>query len=200
MTMKTVFLDRDGTINVEKNYLYRKDEFEFIENAPQAIALLKRCGYRVIVVSNQAGVARGYYQESDVCVLHSYINDQLKEYDTCIDAFYFCPHHPDAGVGKYRVVCSCRKPGIGMFEQACKDFCVDRENSWMIGDNRGDIEAGKRFGLKTIMVRTGYGAVLEQQGYNEFDYIADDLYLAAKFITQTDGVLDIDERKEKWIK
>lgn len=187
---KTVFLDRDGTINVEKNYLYRKEEFEFIEKAPQAIALLKNSGYRVIVVSNQAGVARGYYQEADVRMLHSYINDQLKRFGTSIDAFYFCPHHPDAGIGKYKKICNCRKPQVGMLEQACREFHVDRRNSWMIGDNRGDIEAGKRFGLNTIMVRTGYGSTLEKQGYNEYDHIADNLYLAANLVTQTDNVLE----------
>ena len=110
MEKKTVFLDRDGTINVEKNYLYRPEEFEFIPKAPEAIAMLNQAGYQVIVISNQAGVARGYYTENDVETLHNYVNEQLKKWNAHIDAFYYCPHHPDAGIGKYKVKCHCRKP------------------------------------------------------------------------------------------
>lgn len=182
MKQKTVFLDRDGTINVEKNYLYKPEDFQFIENAPEAIVLLKKHGYRVIVVTNQAGVARGYYTEADVKRLHAYINEQLQKWNTQIDAFYYCPHHPTAGIGKYKRDCNCRKPKTGMFEQACRDFEVDRENSWMIGDNKGDIEAGRNFGLRTILVRTGYGEELEKEGFKRSHDIADDIYGAADIL------------------
>lgn len=175
---RTVFLDRDGTINIEKNYLYKTEDFSFIPYAPEAISLLNQNGYRVIVVSNQAGVARGIYSEQDVEKLHRYIADELKKWDARIDKFYYCPHHPTAGIGKYRVACHCRKPGTGLFEQACRDYLVNINGSWMIGDNCSDMEAGKNFHLKTILVRTGYGQNLEQEGYDEFDYIADDLYTA----------------------
>lgn len=182
ISKKTVFLDRDGTINVEKNYLYRLEDFEFIPKAPEAIAMLNKCGYQVIVVSNQAGVARGYYTEDDVKKLHKYINLRLKEYNAHIDAFYYCPHHPEAGIGKYKKNCHCRKPETGLFEMACNDFPIDVENSWMIGDNISDIKAGIRFNLKTILVRTGYGLNLEKQGFAMYQYIADDLYDAASNI------------------
>ena len=125
ISKKTVFLDRDGTINVEKNYLYRLEDFEFIPKAPEAIAMLNKCGYQVIVVSNQAGVARGYYTEDDVKKLHKYINLRLKEYNAHIDAFYYCPHHPDKGfegeIKELKIDCDCRKPKIGMLEKAKKD-------------------------------------------------------------------------------
>lgn len=179
---KTVFLDRDGTINVEKNYLYRPEEFEFIPKVPEAIARLNNAGYQVIVVSNQAGVARGYYAEDDVIKLHQYVNEQLSKYKAHIDGFYYCPHHPDAGIGKYKMKCHCRKPGTGLFEKACEDFDVDIEDSWMIGDNVGDIKAGNNFHLKTILVRTGYGSQLEKEGFHLFQYIADDLYDAVNNI------------------
>lgn len=179
---KTVFLDRDGTINVEKNYLYRPEEFEFIPKVPEAIARLNNAGYQVIVVSNQAGVARGYYTEDDVIKLHQYVNEQLSKYQAHIDGFYYCPHHPDAGIGKYKMKCHCRKPGTGLFEKACEDFDVDIEDSWMIGDNVGDIKAGNNFHLKTILVRTGYGSQLEKEGFHLFQYIADDLYDAVNNI------------------
>lgn len=179
---KTVFLDRDGTINVEKNYLYRPEEFEFIPKVPEAIARLNNVGYQVIVVSNQAGVARGYYTEDDVIKLHQYVNGQLSKYKAHIDGFYYCPHHPDAGIGKYKMKCHCRKPETGLFEKACEDFDVDIEDSWMIGDNVGDIKAGNNFHLKTILVRTGYGNQLEKEGFHLFQYIADDLYDAVNNI------------------
>lgn len=192
MKKKTVFLDRDGTINIEKNYLYKPEEFEFIKNAPEAIKLLKDHGYQVIVVTNQAGVARGYYTEEDVKHLHTYINEQLRKWDTSIDAFYYCPHHPTAGIGKYRVECNCRKPKTGMFEQACRDFEVDKEHSWMIGDNKGDIEAGKNFGLKTILVRTGYGEKVETEGIKEA-IVVEDIYTAIQMIVKQNlegGLMD----------
>ena len=179
---KTVFLDRDGTINVEKNYLYRPEEFEFIPKVPEAIARLNNAGYQVIVVSNQAGVARGYYSEDDVIKLHQYVNEQLSKYKAHIDGFYYCPHHPDAGIGKYKMKCHCRKPETGLFEKACEDFDVNIEDSWMIGDNIGDIKAGNNFHVKTILVRTGYGSQLEKEGFHLFQYIADDLYDAVNNI------------------
>lgn len=182
MKKKTVFLDRDGTINIEKNYLYKREDFSFIQGAPEAVALLKNSGYRVIVVSNQAGVARGYYTEDDVKVLHEFVNEELKKWNTGIDAFYYCPHHPTAGKGKYKRECECRKPRTGLLERAVADFPTDMDLSWMIGDNKSDIEAGAAFGVRTILVRTGYGKQLELENYVGYDYIADDLYHAVKIV------------------
>ncbi len=187
---RAVFLDRDGTINVEKNYLYRKEDFQFIPGVPEAISLLKDNGYLVIVVTNQAGVARGMYAEQQVEALHGYINSELRMWNTSIDGFYYCPHHPTAGIGRYRVKCSCRKPAVGLFEQSCADYNIEKDGSWMIGDNQSDIKAGKNFGLKTVLVRTGYGRGLEQDGYHEFDYIADDLYAAVTEIILRNGESD----------
>ena len=182
MTRKAVFLDRDGTINVEKNYLYRPEDLEFIDQTPEAIALLNEHRYLVIVVTNQAGIARGYYREDDVHRLHDYMNEQLIILHAHIDAFYYCPHHPEAGNGKYRVKCHCRKPDTGMLEQACKEYHIDVNSSWMVGDNCGDITAGNRFGLKTVLVKTGYGSALLKEGYNCSNYIADNLYDAVNVI------------------
>lgn len=154
---KAVFLDRDGTINVEKNYLYKIEDFEFIEGAPEAIKLLNDNGYKVIVVTNQAGVARGYYTEDDVKKLHKYIDGELKKYGAHIDAYYYCPHHPIYGIGEYKVECNCRKPKPGLLERAIEDFGISVENSWLIGDNKTDIEAGNRLNLNTILVITGHG-------------------------------------------
>lgn len=184
---KVVFLDRDGTINVEKNYLYKTEDFEFIPGSEDAIRLLNRSGYKVIVVTNQAGVARGYYTEDDVVRLHAYINERLKENGAYIDKFIYCPHHPGKGIGEYKCECRCRKPGTGMFEQAAKLYDIDKTNSWMVGDNVGDINAGRNFGIKTILVSTGYGSTVMSDHQAQYDYYKKDLYEAAEFITECGG-------------
>ena len=155
---RAVFLDRDGTINIEKNYLHKIEDFEFIPGAPEAIKKLKDAGFLVIVVSNQSGIARGYFDEQAVMLLHQHIQTLLKSYGTVIDAFYFCPHHPEEGLGDYKVDCDCRKGNPGMLLQAAKEYDIDLQNSFMVGDKLADIEAGKRAGCKSILVLTGYGA------------------------------------------
>lgn len=182
MKKRIVFLDRDGTINIEKNYLYRIEDFEFIPGAEKAISMLNRSGYQVVVVSNQAGVARGYYTVKDVDKLHNFINVRLKDYGAHIDQFFFCPHHPEAGLGEYKTECNCRKPKIGMFLQAEKIYQVDKNHSWMIGDNTSDIEAGQRYGVRTILVKSGYGKEVIKKGEICPDYIKKDLYEAVCFI------------------
>lgn len=182
---KTVFLDRDGTINIEKNYLYQPADFQFIEGAERAIKRLNENGYQVIVVSNQAGVARGYYTEEDVEVLHTFVNAALKKHGAHIDGFYYCPHHPVAGIGFYKRICNCRKPNVGLFEKACQDFSVDVQHSFMIGDNRGDMEAGRNFGLHTILVSTGYGQEIFDAGQVAYDYYTKNLETAVDYILGT---------------
>ena len=154
---QAVFLDRDGTINVEKNYLHKVEDFEFIPGAPEAIKNLKDGGFLVIVVSNQAGIARGYFDEAAVEKLHQHIQVELAAYGTSIDAFYFCPHHPDEGLGAYKVLCDCRKGNPGMLLQAAREYDVDLERSFMVGDKLADLEAGQRAGCQSILVLTGYG-------------------------------------------
>ena len=137
--------------------------------------MLKEAGYRLVVVTNQAGVARGYYGEEDVKSLHIYMNHILECRGASIDAFYYCPHHPEHGIGKYKIQCHCRKPETGMFEMAEQDFDVDKASSWMIGDKLIDVEAGRNYGVRTVLVGTGYGAGVheEQKKKGDFPY---DLY------------------------
>lgn len=186
-TGKAVFLDRDGTINEEVHYLHRPEDLRLLPGAAEAIRMLKEAGFTLIVITNQAGVARGYYTCGDVEALHVYMNKQLQKEGGVIDAFYYCPHHPLHGIGEYKVVCHCRKPDIGMFEMAEKDFAVDKSRSYMIGDKELDIEAGHNYGVESILVGTGYGAKLkkeaELQGRKPFyDYYAADLRAAAGYI------------------
>lgn len=160
---KTVFLDRDGTINEEVNYLHRPEDLKLLPMAAEAIRLWNDHGFRVVVVTNQAGVARGYYQEADVEKLHQYMNQILKEKGAHIDAFYYCPHHPEHGIGPYKIKCHCRKPDTGMFEAAERDCPVDKAHSYMVGDKWLDTQAGARFGVHTALVGTGYGRELYEE-------------------------------------
>ena len=156
-----VFLDRDGTINIEKDYLYRIEDFEFIPGAPEAIKRLKDAGYLVIVVTNQSGVARGYYSIEDVDRLHEHIQAELAKYGTSVDAFYSCPHHPTEGVNEYVGECDCRKPEPGMLLQAARELRLDLGRSHMVGDKISDVMAGVAARCKTSsLVLTGHGALI----------------------------------------
>jgi D-glycero-D-manno-heptose 1,7-bisphosphate phosphatase len=185
---KAVFLDRDGTINVEKDYLYRAEDFQFIDGVPQAIRRLKDAGYLVVVVTNQSGVARGYFSREDVDVLHCHLQSELSRVGTSIDAFYFCPHHPQKGVGELRVDCDCRKGRPGLLLQAAADLSIDLKRSFMVGDKVADIEAGCAAGCLSILVRTGYGdgevdkALLVGAGA-----VVDDLPKAVDFILSSEA-------------
>jgi D-glycero-D-manno-heptose 1,7-bisphosphate phosphatase len=154
-----VFLDRDGTLNVEKNYLHRIEDFEFIPGAFEAVRGLNRAGFRVFVVTNQSGVARGYFDLGDVERLHRHIVDRLAENGGRIDGFYVCPHHPTEGKGDYKLTCTCRKGAPGLLLKAAEEHHLDLSRSFMIGDKEADIEAGERAGCTPLLVLTGYGAV-----------------------------------------
>jgi D-glycero-D-manno-heptose 1,7-bisphosphate phosphatase len=154
---KAVFLDRDGTINVEKNYLYKPEDLELFDGAAEAIRSLKSSGYLVIVVTNQSGVARGYFTVDDVNVLHEHLQKELAKAGAEVDAFYLCPHHPTEGQGDYLRECDCRKGAPGMLLEAAEEFNVDLKRSYMVGDKLADIDAGQRAGCKSLLVLTGYG-------------------------------------------
>lgn len=157
-----VFLDRDGTINQEKEYLYRIEDFEFVPGAPEAIRMLNAAGLFVVVVTNQSGVARGYYTEADVEALHRHIDVELASYGARVDAWLYCPHHPTVN-GSYAAPCGCRKPLPGMLLEAADRYGIDLTASVMIGDKRADLEAGRAAGCRQILVRSGYGAGEESQ-------------------------------------
>jgi D-glycero-D-manno-heptose 1,7-bisphosphate phosphatase len=175
---RAVFLDRDGTINVEKDYLYQIADFEFIPGAVEAIRLLNQAGYLVVVVTNQSGVARGYYREDDVEILHRHIAAELMKSDAHVDGWLYCTHHP-SGRGSYALPCKCRKPLPGMLHEAARRYDIDLEQSIMIGDKIADVEAGHSAGCRTIMVRTGYGRE-DEQLVGSVTLVCDDLLSAVK--------------------
>lgn len=149
-----VFLDRDGTLNVEKHYLHRIEDWEWIPGAPAAVRLLNESGFAVVVVTNQAGIARGLYGEDDLDRLHTWMRADLEAAGAHVDAVYHCPHHPEYG---QRVKCMCRKPAPGLLLCAAADLGLDLARSFIIGDRESDLEAGVRCGVTPLLVATGYG-------------------------------------------
>lgn len=149
---KAVFFDRDGTINADVHYLHQPEDLIFLPAVPEAIRMLNEQGFLVVVVTNQAGVARGYYREADVRNLHNYMNARLnREYGAHIDAFYYCPHHPSEGRGEYRLDCDCRKPKPGLLARAIRELNIDPFRAYMIGDQPWDVEAGNRAGVTSYL-------------------------------------------------
>lgn len=135
---KAIFLDRDGTINVEKHYLYKIEDFEFLPGVVDALRELQRAGYLLIIITNQSGIGRGYYTEEDFQKLNDWMVSTLKEQGVTIADVYYCPHLPDAQVPAYRKECCCRKPKLGMYEQAIIDYDIDLSRSYAIGDKIRD--------------------------------------------------------------
>jgi D-glycero-D-manno-heptose 1,7-bisphosphate phosphatase len=171
---KTAFIDRDGTLIEEVNFLSRLEDLRFFPYTDEAIKLLKEDGFRVIVVTNQSGIGREIYSEAAMNLIHEKIQEDLTEK---LDRFYFCPHLPTDG-------CACRKPNLGMIEAACADYAIDLENSWMIGDKALDVELGFNAGIKTALVLTGYGKKHLELLPKKPDIVAENLIEAVKMITE----------------
>lgn len=159
---KAIFLDRDGTINIEKGYLYKKEDFEFESNAIEGLKRLSELGYILIIVTNQSGIGRGYYTEKDLDILNNYMFKILLKEKVKIEKIYYCPHHPTKGIGEYKRECQCRKPNPGMILEGINEFNIDRENSYMIGDKISDVIAGISSGVNTILLGKKNKIVLNQ--------------------------------------
>jgi D-glycero-D-manno-heptose 1,7-bisphosphate phosphatase len=144
------FFDRDGVLNVDHGYAYRPDQFAWIAGAPEAVRLLNEAGYFVLVVTNQSGIARGYYEEAAMHQFHALMQDALRTQGAHIDAFYYCPHHPEGTVKELAVQCHCRKPGPGMLEQAAREWPIDLGRSFLIGDKDADMAAAAAVGIRGI--------------------------------------------------
>ena len=178
---KAVFLDRDGVINEDPpHYAHRLDQLHIIPGSAKAIQLLNKHNFHVLVISNQSGVARGYYNENDVKTFNDRMESLLAKDGAHIDAIYYCPHHPDAVVEHYKINCNCRKPKPGMILDAGQKYSLDLGNSFVVGDKWSDIEAGKAAGCKTVMVMTGHGKDETSKKQGSANYIAQDLYEAVE--------------------
>ncbi len=182
-----VFLDRDGTINEQMGYINHISRFVLLAGAAEAIARLNQLHIPVIVVSNQSGLGRGYFPEELLEQVHAKMHRLLAKKGAHIDGLYWCPHHPDAKVTRFKKKnCGCRKPDIGLLKQAATELDLDLKHSFMIGDRWSDLKCGKKAGTQSILVLTGYGrGDLEYIGPNQQvqpDFVAEDLPAAVDWI------------------
>ncbi len=175
-----IFMDRDGTITEEMGYLKDPQKLRLIPRSAGAIKLLNERRIPVIVVSNQSGVARGYFTEETVKKTNRKFKGLLKEKVAYLDGIYYCPHHPEFGPPRYKKNCNCRKPKPGMLEKAARRFNLDLKKSYVIGDKVEDIELARNVGAKGILVLTGYGERSKKKVKS--DYVAKNLYQAAEWI------------------
>jgi len=168
---KACFFDRDGVIIEEENYLSSPDKVRLCSGVPEAIKLLRNNGYMIIVVSNQSGIARGFFSENDLQKVEHRLNELLREHDVFVDKYYYCFHHPKGTVKKYAVECKCRKPEPGMLLQAAEEYDLNLKQCFMIGDKISDVEAGLRAGCSSAaLVRTGHGS---EQKMEYIDHVFD---------------------------
>ena len=179
MAKIAVFLDRDGVINQDTGYVSCVDDFHFIDGTIEALQILKKKGYCLVVVTNQSGIARGYFTEEQFMSLTEWMDWSLADRDVDLDGIYFCPHHPTAGVGEYRQECNCRKPAPGMLLDAAKDLKIDLADSYMVGDKAGDLQAAKAAGVgHKVLVRTG--KTVTEEAIALADEVQDSLLTFAK--------------------
>jgi D-glycero-D-manno-heptose 1,7-bisphosphate phosphatase len=170
--IRLVFLDRDGTINVDKGYVHRVEDFEFLPGAVHALKRLRLAGIDIIVVTNQSGIARGFYTEADLAAVNAHMTAELARHGVTLAGIRFCPHHPDASVPRYRLACDCRKPRPGLLLTAMRERGIAAREAVMIGDKSSDIDAGIAAGLTTYLVQTG-GAAGDQHGSLARHVVAD---------------------------
>ena len=179
-----VFLDRDGTMIADVGYLDALDRVDYYPWTVDAIRMLNRAGLPVVVVTNQAGIARGFFTEAFVQETHRYIDARLAAGGARVDAYYYCPHHPAGRVAAFARACDCRKPGRGMIDQAASDLGLDPARSFVVGDTWLDIGLARAVGARGILVRTGAGAAWEARTPNDLsaDVVVDNLAAAASWI------------------
>jgi len=183
---RAVFIDRDGTISEEVGYINHPSRFRVFPYAAAAIKHLNDAGWLAIVVTNQAGVARGYFSEDMIQTVHSGMTKELENGGARLDAVYYCAHHPSVGEPPYRFDCDCRKPKPGLISRAARDFNIDLAGSWMVGDRYSDVELARNAGVKSMFVLSGYGrGEWEHQRANwteQPDLVAKDLLEAVRVI------------------
>lgn len=179
---KAVFLDRDGTIVRDVGYMNTPEQIQFIPGSIEAIKKLNEADYKVVVITNQAGVARGLITEDMLQTIDKTLHKWILNGGAHLDGVYYCPHHPEYGVHPYKQECECRKPHPGLIKRAQRDMDIDLSQSYMIGDKATDVEAGKRAGTKTVFVTSGRGQEEKQKIKGQPDHIAGDLISAVNWI------------------
>ena len=183
-----VFLDRDGTLNEEVDYVRTPEQLRMIDGAGASVRKLNELGVVTCVISNQSGVARGYLSEKDLEAVHSRLRNELEREGARLDAIYYCPHHPTAGSQPYNIECDCRKPNPGMLRRGEREFGLDLSRSFIIGDSIVDIQAGDAVGATTVLVLTGYGQssfAASKELKLDISKVAKNIIEAVEFIAQS---------------
>lgn len=170
---KAIFLDRDGTLNVDHGYVHQIDDFQFIEGSIEALQELKNMGYLLVLVTNQSGIARGYFSEDQFLSLTEWMDWSLADRGVDLDGIYYCPHHPE-GQGEFKQDCDCRKPKAGMLLQAIKELNIDPERSFMVGDKIEDLQAGFAAKVRSkVLVKTG--KTITREGEELADFVLESI-------------------------
>jgi D-glycero-D-manno-heptose 1,7-bisphosphate phosphatase len=183
---RAVFVDRDGTIIEDTGYISSSKEVSFIPGSIAAVKRLNQAGFQVIVITNQSGVARGIFSEDRLQTVDKHIQKHVLSGGAHIDAFYYCPHHPEHGVYPYRQACECRKPEPGLIKKAAREHQIDLSRSFMVGDHSCDIQAGKKAGVRTVFVLTGHGSREKEKLAERPDHTAANLSAAVDWILKED--------------
>jgi D-glycero-D-manno-heptose 1,7-bisphosphate phosphatase len=191
MKRRAVFMDRDGTISEEIGYVNHPSRYRVFPYSAEAVRLLNEAGWLAILVTNQAGVARGYFTEDLIGATHDLLRQEMERGGARLDAIYYCAHHPSVGDPPYRIDCDCRKPKPGLIRRAAADFPLDLARSWMIGDRYSDIELARNAGLRSAFVMSGYGRgeweYQRSAWKHEPDLVAEDLLEAVRKIVQVNS-------------
>jgi D-glycero-D-manno-heptose 1,7-bisphosphate phosphatase len=175
---KAVFLDRDGTLNVDHGYVYRPDDLELIPRAVEALVVLQDAGFKLIVVTNQSGVARGMFTESDVAKFHDELTGVFAKSNVILDGFYFCPHHPEGEIQEYTFACTCRKPGSELFIRAAGEHDIDIGKSYAIGDRMRDVSPVIEIGGRGVLIDPAVHRPMDSSGFG----VAPSLYEASRLV------------------
>ena len=183
-TVKAVFIDRDGTINVERGFVHRIEDWEFIPGAIEALRHLTDHGVRIYIITNQSGIARGYYGEAQFHELMDHVTNELRAQGISIEEVLYCPHLPNGSVARYAIDCNCRKPRTGLIDAIMSEQGLDVRDVALIGDKETDIEAGKNVGMVTYLVMTGYGR--EYVSGTSAMHVKDDILGAVKHLLRID--------------
>ena len=185
---RAVFIDRDGTISEEVGYINHVSRFRIFQYSVEAVKMLNQAGWLAIVITNQAGVARGYFTEDMIKAVHKQLKADLERGGARLDAIYYCAHHPSVGEPPYRFDCNCRKPKPGLIQRAAADLDIDLSQSWMIGDRYSDIELAHNAGIHSALVLSGYGRGEWEHQRSEWNYepelVSEDLREAVQQIVR----------------